>query len=474
MKKQAILRGCAAFSAALAVLSFASVLCFAEETDVDYDDIETVAETEDTDETETAAETEDTDDTETAAETEDSDDSEEIPTYTSGDYTYSILVSESDENKKAAQIESYSGGEDVVVIPSEIDDLTVVALGDNAFAGAYYITSITLPSTVTQIGVYTFAACSSLQDYIVEEGNPYFEAKDGVLYADEGTSLMRYPVGRQPTELVIPDDVLRIGHVAFSDCKSLTKVTFPEGLIYIGQAAFAECSGLTEAVIPEGVTEITDFCFNNCKSLKSVTLPENLTAIGAAAFSATALTSVKLPETLTSIGEQAFISTPMKEITVPKSVSDIGFTALGWDVQADGMLYSKEDFIVRGYRGSAAETYVTDEEYENACSFEALELEVPELVDNSRETTEPSGNSSSGVLKVVGISACVAAIIGILTVAIVSGKKKKKGEPQEESETSDPEDSSETAAEDVQQDDEDDGDAAQEKIEATEEQKDEA
>lgn len=425
MKTQTFLRGGAVFTAVLAAVSFASTVCFAEESSVD--DI--------------------------AAETVNADEEEEIKTYVCGEYTYSILMSETDSDKKAACIEDYSGTEEKVVIPSELDGMKVVALGDGAFSSAVMVTEFTIPATVTQIGTYTFAACVRLMDYVVEEGNPYFEAKDGVLYADEGTSLMRYPIGRLPEKIEIPDGVMRIGHSAFADCASLKTVTFPESVEYIGLAAFAECRALTEVVIPDAVTEITDFCFNDCVSLESVTFPANLTAIGAASFAATELKSVTLPEKLTTIGEQAFIATPMRELTVPKSVTDIGYSAIGWDVSADGTLYSIDEFVLRGYEGSGAETYAEDADYENTFKFVTLETEVMPMVDNNRDTGD-SGNTGSNTLKIIGISACGAAILCILGVAVFTGKKKK---PQDdESDNDDGNDNETVTPDDVESGDEDD------------------
>ena len=399
MNFHAFLRGGAVCTAALAALFCTPLTCFADESS-------------------TAAES--------AA---DPDEDPEIKTYTSGDYTYSVLVDADDDKHRAARIESYSGSETEIEIPAELDDLQVVSLGDYAFAGASDVTKFTLPASVTEIGNYTFAACTSLMEYAVAEDNPYFEAKDGILYADAGESLMRYPIGLKPTDYVVPDGILRIGNVAFADRSSLTSVTFPDELNYIGIAAFSDCTGLTEVVIPDGVELISDFAFNSCKNLRSVTLPDGLREIGAAAFSATALESVTLPESLIVIGEQAFIATPMTEITIPGSVSDIGYTALGWDVKPDGQIYCKPDFIVRGYANSAAEDYVKGTEYENVCKFEPLNEPAPQNADEGDTETEPE-KKNTGAVKAIGITTCGAAILGIIAAAVISGKKKKH-EPEQ-------------------------------------------
>ena len=99
------------------------------------------------------------------AEEESSEAGREKVTAVSGDYTYSVLVDADDETHRGARIESYSGSETEIEIPAELDDLSVVSLGDYAFAGAADVTKFTLPESVTEIGKYTFAACTSLLEY---------------------------------------------------------------------------------------------------------------------------------------------------------------------------------------------------------------------------------------------------------------------------------------------------------------------
>ena len=311
---------------------------------------------------------------------EDSDSAEdEYQTYTSGDYTYSVVVDAEDSSRRAARIESYQGSETEIEIPSDLEGLDVVSLGDYAFAGESSVTKFTIPAKLTELGRYTFAACTSLTEYEVAADNPYLEAKDGILYADEGATLMRYPIGQKPTDLVIEDGIEHIGHVAFADCSSLTSVKFPDSLNYIGVSAFADCIGLTEITLPETITSIQDFTFNSCTNLKTVNLPSGLTSIGAAAFSSTAIENITLPDSLMSIGEQAFINTPMMEITIPRSVSEIGYSALGWSVKPEGQLYPKDGFTIRGYINSAADSYISDEDYENRnFTFEALDSDTLE------------------------------------------------------------------------------------------------
>ena len=95
------------------------------------------------------------------------------------------------------------------------------------------------------------------------------------------------------TSVTIPSSVTEIGPFAFSDCRSLTSVPIPSSITKIGDNAFSGCSGLTSVTIPSSVTEIGSSAFSDCRGLTSVTVPSSVTKIGDNTFSGcSGLTSV--------------------------------------------------------------------------------------------------------------------------------------------------------------------------------------
>lgn len=92
-------------------------------------------------------------------------------------------------------------------------------------------------------------------------------------------------------------------------------------------------------------------------------------------------TSITLPETLVTIEKEAILSCEnIKEITIPRNVQNIGEHALGYEMKLVPVcgssetyiaFYRMDDFIIKGYKGTAAETYAL----QNRFTFIALDDE---------------------------------------------------------------------------------------------------
>ena len=131
------------------------------------------------------------------------------------------------------------------------------------------------------------------------------------------------------TSVTIPNSVTIIGVGAFRNCSGLTSITIPNSVTSIGACAFIVCSGLTSVTIPNSVTSIGGGAFYNCYSLTSVTIPNSVTSIGEGAFSGCkGLTSVTIPNSVTSIGYEAFYGCyKLTSVTIGSGVTSIGYEA---------------------------------------------------------------------------------------------------------------------------------------------------
>ena len=128
-------------------------------------------------------------------------------------------------------------------------DSTLTSIGYKAF-GPSALTSITIPKSVTSIGVLAF--------YQTELSSVTFEA-DSLLKTIGDQAFGSIPL----TSIEIPKSVTSIGDWAFLWSTALTTVTFEanSSLTTIGEGAFQDTSALTSIIIPESVTTIGDNAF---------------------------------------------------------------------------------------------------------------------------------------------------------------------------------------------------------------------
>ena len=250
------------------------------------------------------------------------------------------------------EITGYSGDNEIINIPSTINDKKVTSIGDYAFSDCSGLTSVTIPDSVTSIGNCAFDGCSGLTNVTIP--NSVTSIGDYAFCKCSGL-----------TSITIPNSVTSIGNSAFYNCKSLTSITIPDSVTSIGDYAFSDCSGLTSITIPDSVTSIGNCAFYSCSSLKNITvssnnknytsedgvlinkdknelmqypigknetaytIPNGVTSIGDGAFYwCYGLTSITIPNSVTSIGDRAFRScSGLANLVLPDSMEEIGSNA---------------------------------------------------------------------------------------------------------------------------------------------------
>ena len=206
-----------------------------------------------------------------------------------GDWVYSV------ENNQAT-ITAYLGLGPVVVIPSEVGGFTVTKIGSNSYQSVFrppppsldgtnsYITSVTIPNSVTIIGDMAFNSCAGL---------------NAISIPNSVTSIGRdaFSGCESLTSIIIPNGVDIIRPHAFSGCRNLSTITISSTVTSIGDYAFNECVGLASIIIPNGVVSIGVGTFRGCSGLNNITIANSVISIGSDAFSdCTALTSLTMPD----------------------------------------------------------------------------------------------------------------------------------------------------------------------------------
>ena len=185
---------------------------------------------------------------------------------------------------------------------------SVTSIGDWAFSG---VPNIVYNGTATG----SPWGASSVNGYV-----------DGYLvYADETKTTLLACSAAATGEVTLPNSVTSIGKFAFAGCSSLTSIILPNSVTNIGSSAFSGCSALTSITLPNSVTSIGGYAFRSCSSLTSITLPNSVTSIGEYAFEyCSSLTSITIPNSVTSIGKYAFSRcSSLTSVTLGNSVTSI-------------------------------------------------------------------------------------------------------------------------------------------------------
>lgn len=204
----------------------------------------------------------------------------------------------------------------------------VIEIRAGSFNECANLRGIIIPASVTKIGTNPFERCSSLTEIVVDEQNPNYTSRDGVLFDKSMTQIICFP-GAKKGDYSIPDGVIGISDYSFTACAGLTGLSIPESVTQIGIWVFSECTGLTRVDLPNRLTSLPGWIFDGCTGLSEVIIPESIISIGAFAFyGCTNLPRITIPDQVTQIGNLAFSGcSRLTEIAIPARVTKMGNSA---------------------------------------------------------------------------------------------------------------------------------------------------
>ena len=239
------------------------------------------------------------------------------------------------KNVRIIDTDAFRRANEITSVTFAVDGV-LESIGESAVRGCSGLTTFVMPNTVTTLGAYALQANANLAS---------------ITLSDHLTALSVQCICNCPllTSIVIPSSVLSVGNYAFYQCSGLTEITIPNGVTTLGNYVFRECTSLEEATIPGSVTSVGTKIFEGCSAirslnlncrnipddcasykttLESVVIGANVRTIGSAAFrGCTALTSVSFAPagSLTTMGGQAFMDdTSLTGITIPNTVTSLG------------------------------------------------------------------------------------------------------------------------------------------------------
>ena len=169
---------------------------------------------------------------------------------------------------------------------------TLKSIGRNAFSFNYSLQEVSIPASVTYIGVHAFGSCEMLRVVDIPENSKLTCIDDHAFY-------WCYHL----LDIIIPETVTSIGVCAFSSCHNLEAV-IPKSVTYIGDYAFQYTAKVTFA--PDSpLTEIGEGVFMGCNTQYFI-LPSNIKTIGDYAFQGCDSQGFFFPAGLTEIGYATF------------------------------------------------------------------------------------------------------------------------------------------------------------------------
>lgn len=249
-------------------------------------------------------------------------------TFVSGEYEYTV------QNNGTVFISGYTGSDQQLTVPVELDGYDVTGIADHAFYQNRTLETLDVPGQIKTIGEEAFLSCNSLTDVTLEEGV-------------ESIGTRAFPSSVEKVN--IADSVYQMAEYAFENPQKVA--TDVNGLLYIGNVVvgfsrdtfnghvvFAEnTKGIADSALSSSVN--VQFSWNRIQD-ESIVLPDGLLYIGTQAFK-----------------DQINVET----FTVPSSVIEIGERAMLYQMSGRSSWEHNSDTCkIYGEAGSAAEEYAQD------------------------------------------------------------------------------------------------------------------
>ncbi|MDE6548875.1 MAG: leucine-rich repeat protein, partial [Muribaculaceae bacterium] len=173
--------------------------------------------------------------------------------------------------------------------------------------------------------------------------------------------------------------VTEIGTYGFANCTTLTSVSIPASVTAIPESAFNGCSGLQTVALPESLTSISVNAFLGCSALTAITLPETLTSLGHGAFTnCSSLESIVIPESLTMLDNQVFSGcSSLKKIDLPATLEGMGYGAFfGCDPNVE-VTYKAETPVAADENAFSENAYVNGSLNTPNATLAAVQTTIP-------------------------------------------------------------------------------------------------
>ena len=162
------------------------------------------------------------------------------------------------------------------------DKLTIIS--KKLFEQDYRLLDVTIPSSLQRIEESAFSQCYGLKSVVLPEGlisigNYAFWAcgfYDGMSTVYESSNF---------TSVTLPSTLQEIGEGAFGSCSVLKSINIPNNVTEIRGQTFNRCTRLEKVVLPSSIKVIKNDAFLSCKALNTITFSWNAPQMDSEVFS---------------------------------------------------------------------------------------------------------------------------------------------------------------------------------------------
>jgi hypothetical protein len=150
----------------------------------------------------------------------------------------------------------------------------VTKIGNGAFYHCDQLSTVSIPSTVTEIEPDAFANTKWLENwYAGADVSDFLVVGNGILLAYKGNDAV----------VTLPSNVKTVAPGVFRDHQEITQVNLPDCIKTIGEEAFEGCTNLKNISGGSGLQQIKDKAFYECP-IETVRIPASVESIGLMAF----------------------------------------------------------------------------------------------------------------------------------------------------------------------------------------------
>lgn len=173
-------------------------------------------------------------------------------------------------------------------------------LPDNTITIHYYIGSesnVSVPSYIGNVPVRSI------------ETNAFYGTTAKNLTVSEGITTLKdeaFFYSKNLETVTLPSTLENVGLGVFRDCSKLKTVVFSKNKATLGEYMFYGCTALEEVILPDQITNIPVGMFSYCQSLEKIDLPERLYKISRYAFYSCGLKYISFPFEIAVIQQKAF------------------------------------------------------------------------------------------------------------------------------------------------------------------------